>query len=210
MPKSTERHTIQAARRMPNGRLGIVERTVETQKKLTKAEQMAQATAMMHRRLFDPSASISKLADDFGLEPATVSRRLALARTDGVPDEARQIFIREMLPASMAVLQEVLSGDDRKLAFQAAKLIIEGLKAIELPEADKPAAQEEETLELFRERIKVIRSGRTSPPSSEGAIDASIVQADEAAPPQEHAQAGRGALAELPLWQRPPIGPSDP
>lgn len=195
---------------MPNGRLGIVERTVETQKKLTKAEQLAQATAMMHRRLFDPAASIGKLADDFGLDRATVTRRLALARTDGVPDEARQIFIREMLPASMAVLQEVLAGDDKKLAFQAAKLIIEGLKAIELPEADKPAAQEEETLELFRERIKVVRSGRTPTPSEERIIDALALPADTTDSAAEHASSGGGALEELPLWQRPPIGTADP
>lgn len=152
MPK---REIIPVARRMPDGRLGIVERHLAvTEKKLSKSEQLAQATAMYQRRLFDPNASINNLAEEFGLCKETVTARLALARKDGVPDQAREVFIQEMLPAAMAVLMEALRDGDRKVAVK----VIELLKAAELPEDAKPALDTDaDSLEVWRERIKIVR-----------------------------------------------------
>lgn len=165
MPRKTD--IIKVARRMPDGRLGIVEKHMTTNKKLTREEQLAQATAMMHRRLFDPNASIQNLADEFGLCKETVTSRLQQARKDGVPAQAREIFIQEMLPLSMAVLLEVLRGEDKKLAAQVALKVTDGLKAMEL-NPDQPAAEEGDTLEIFRERIKVVRQTQPSSVQADG------------------------------------------
>lgn len=150
---------VPVARRMPDGRLGIVEKHMSTEKRLSKAEQLAQATALMHRRLFDPNASIGNLAEEFGLAKETITSRLALARKDGVPDQAREIFIQEMLPMSMAVLMEALRGEDKKLAATIALKIVDGLKAMELPDEPKPeAGSDGDSFEIFRERIRVVRA----------------------------------------------------
>lgn len=160
VPKSRRQVvTLRVVRRMPDGTLAILERPVVVKSKLTKADQHAQASAMMLRRLFD-RASVQELAQEFGLEQATITRRLALARTDGVPDEARQIFIREMLPSAMAVVQEVMAGEDRKLAFQAAKLVLDGLEAMKTAPAAHGALGgpgDDDVYEIWREKVKITK-----------------------------------------------------
>jgi len=164
-------------RKAKDGRIAIVEKTIVTEKRLTKLEQRAQAQHMMMRRLFGgKDASVKGLAEEFDLVPATISKRLALARTDGVPDEARQIFIQEMLPAAMAVVQEVMAGEDRKLAFAAAKMVIEGLDAIGQPQVGVSDGKTvvEESFEAWRTRVtrrvsgihsEGIEAGPSSPPA---------------------------------------------
>lgn len=168
MPRKTT--IVPVARRMPDGRLGIVERHLSTEKRLTKSEQLAQATAIMHRRLFDPKATMDQLSEEFGLCKETVRSRLALARDDGVPAQAREIFINDMLPLAMVVLQEALLGEDKKLAVTVALKINEGLKAMELPKDDKPAdgAGDGDSFEIFRERIKVVRAAQSPTLSGDG------------------------------------------
>lgn len=145
---------IRATRRMPDGRVGIVERPVETRGRLGKTDARAQAAAMLVKRLFDADRpTIAELGEEFGLSERTASARLQIARQDGVPDEVRVIAIREMLPASLAVIQEVLQGDDLKLAAQTAWKVIDSLKAIELPERERQPGEVEETLEAWRMKI---------------------------------------------------------
>ena len=168
MPNPRTRTVIPVARTMPDGRLGIVEKTIVSEKRLTAVERRAQASAMMMRRLFGGrEASIEGLAKEFDLNKATVTKRLALARNDGVPDEAREVFIREMLPASMAVIQEVLTGDDRKLAFAAAKMVIEGLEAMRAEPtgagSGDPGVQE--SFELWRAKFTRHRVDQPSAPA---------------------------------------------
>lgn len=145
-----------AASRAARREAGIEER------RLTKPEQRLQAVALLQRRMFDPSRpTIAQLAKELGLNRHTVADRLKLAREDGVPDEARLIVIRDMLPAAMAVVQEALTSTDMKVAMQAAKLVLDGLEAIQVPKLDSPeralGAFKEETLEVWRERIRVVR-----------------------------------------------------
>lgn len=122
--------------------------------RINKSEARAQAALMMVERL-KGNGSVKRLAEHFGVAPRTVNNRLALARQDGVPDQAREIFIDSLLPESMAVLQEALQGEDLKLAVQVASKIVDGLKILEGPKEDSPAtvAGATETLELFRARL---------------------------------------------------------
>lgn len=125
---------------------------------------------LMMRRL-SGDASLAKLGEEFNLDPRTVQRRLSLARDLGVLAEARKVFVSEMLPQSMAVLQEALDGDDLRLATMVALKVVEGLRAIEGGTAtpSSAAAGVEETFERFRERIIVKRTAtdvKADPPAA--------------------------------------------
>ncbi len=118
---------------------------------------------MMVRRLMG-EGTIKELAADFNLQPKTINNRLVLARSDGVPDAARRIFIDEMLPHSMVILKEALDGQDMKLAVKVALKIVEGLKTFDLPVAQHPvglASTVEESFEIWKAR----RIVHTSPPA---------------------------------------------
>lgn len=161
----------QAYYALRRGRVGLVTpKPSKATPHLHPAEQRAQASLMMMQRLCN-NTTTSQIGDEFGVTPRTVTRRLALARADGVPDAARQIFIDEMLPESMVVLQEALRGDDAKLAVQVALKVVDGLKAMELPAAASAVA--DESLEIWRERIKLTRSTAVpSSPAGDGASPA--------------------------------------
>lgn len=128
--------------------------------------------------------TIAELSEDFNLDRSTVKRRLEQARTDGVPDIAREVFINEMLPESMVVLQEALRGDDMKLAVQVALKIVDGLKAMEHPATANPQVHTdsnqviEESLELWK--AKITRKVPNESPLP--AIEAQVV------PTQDHSQ----------------------
>lgn len=166
------------ARRVPNGRLGIIEKVKTTSKspRLNEDEQRAQATLMMTRRLFG-DGTVARLSEEFGVAPATVNRRLDIARRDGIPDEVRRCFIEEMLPTSMVVLQDALRGDDLKLAVQVALKIVDGLKALDTPR-DDVAATVEETFEVWRAKHTVSRPLAAPASASTNVIDTSAVETD--------------------------------
>lgn len=145
---------------MSTERRGQVYRQRQDDKpKLSAVEKRAQATLMMMERLFGgPSGTLKALGEKYHMDPRTVQRRLALARQDGVPDEAREVFIREMLPQSMAVLQEALTGTDLRLAVTVALKIVDGLKAMDAPAAAAVATGMEETLESWKAELTVRRT----------------------------------------------------
>lgn len=126
-----------------------------------KSEQLAQATQMLAMRLFE-GKTVQAIADEMGVDRVTVSRRLRLARKEGVPEEARTIFIREMLPAAMAVVMESLKSTDEKIRNASAWKLINGLEAMKLPEdereARKAGAGDDDTYEVWRERVKITRA----------------------------------------------------
>lgn len=126
------------------------------------------ATAVMVRRL--NGESVQDIADSLGVHRSTVHERIKEARRDGVPSAARAIFISDMLPSAMAVIEEALAGTDMKLALSAAKMVIDGLDAIKPPAGASGAG--EETFELFRERFVVRRP-------IAGHIDGETVEAAE-------------------------------
>lgn len=134
------------------------------------------ATQVMVRRL--NGESVQDIADSLGVHRSTVHERIKEARRDGVPSVARAIFISDMLPSAMAVIEEALAGTDMKLALSAAKMVIDGLDAIKPPPGSTGAG--EETFELFRERFIVRRP-------IAGAIDGETVEAGAS---QTGAQAG--------------------
>lgn len=186
------------ARRLSSGRLAIVEKlTGPSPARLNSDERRAQATAMMVRRIFG-EGSTADLADRFNVSERTVDRRLAKARQLGVPEEARRVFVEEMLPQSMAVMQEALRGDDMKLAVTVALKVVDGLRALELP-PDPAAARPivEESLELWRSRVTrrydpgAARDAEVDPTAitpltaegSGGCVEAVLVPADDPAGP---------------------------
>ena len=151
-----------------------------------KEEALAQAARMMSMRLFEHK-TVAEIAKEYGMERATESRRLKLARENGVPEEARTIFIREMLPAAMAVVLDTLKSTDEKLRMSAAKMVIEGLDAMKPPEdeqaARKAGAGDNDEYEVWRERIKITRKSISgSERAATGAIiDATPVQTADSA-----------------------------
>lgn len=149
--------------------------------KLSKVEKRAQATLMMMERLFGgPDATLARIGEKYHMDPRTVQRRLRQARTDGVPEQARDIFIREMLPQSMAVLQDALTGDDLRLATMVALKVVEGLKAMEAPPPEL-AEGVEETLEVWKQTRVTLR--RSAPP--EGASPEGDIIDTPALPPHD-------------------------
>lgn len=126
-----------------------------------KEDQLAQASAMLAARLFDHK-SMNEVAAQFGVVRSTVSKRLRLARKEGIPEQARTIFIREALPAAMAVVLDSLKSPDERIRLSAAKMIIDGLEAMKLPEdeqaARKAGARDDDTYEVWREKIRITRT----------------------------------------------------
>lgn len=165
---------ILVAKRGTGNRLEVRERLVQpSRQKLNGSDARAQATLMMMRRLLG-DGNLQDLSQDFGLAQRTVSDRLSKARLDGVPDAAREVFIRELLPASMAVLKEAVDGDDIRLAVQVALKIVDGLKVMEPPSGASPDDGTE--FEVWRERIHLKRGGQTGPET--GPLPAGILTAE--------------------------------
>jgi hypothetical protein len=171
--------------------------------RLSRSEQLAQAEALWQRRLF--GASVPELAEEFGLSENTVSRRLKLAEGSGVPAHAREILIREGLPLAFAVAMETMrQQEDRKLAFAAAKMFIEGLEVMKTPAGSGDgSAGDGESYELYRERIRVVRTER--PGDGVGAStggdsrDTITVTPVPSGPAGRDAAPGAGAPEEFPF-----------
>lgn len=193
----TPSRSIQIApveRKLPEGR-----------PRLAHVDQVAQAALLYQHRLFGDK-TIATLSDEFGIPERTVRRRLALAREDGIPEEVREIFIQEMLPSAMAVVQQAMRSDDEKLRLSAAKMVIEGLDAMKLPtppDGMRPgqAGSDDESMEVWRERIKIVkRSASACVIDALPAADAPVDEAaDPAAPPP----------VPIPRWS-PPDGADAP
>lgn len=167
-----------------------------------REERLVQAADIMTRRLFQHQ-TVQDIADDMGMSTVTVSRRLALARKEGIPQEARTIFIKEMLPAAMAVVLDTLKSPDEKLRLSAAKMIIDGLEAMRDPDdrgSSTPSTKpgDGDSYEVWRERIKVTKRAVDSArrPASAGlVIDASPIAPGDASP---DATAGTASPLALP------------
>lgn len=188
-------------------------------KQAAKEDRLAQATVMLQRRLFE-HRTCQEIADEFGVSRETVSRRLQLARREGVPEEARTIFIREMLPAAMAVVLETLKDPDKHLRFKAAKMVVDGLNAMDGSEDEKEArktgASEGDTYEVWREKIRVTKravdaagarisgSDGAKGGGSEGAV-IDITPEVSSADPEGDETAGRAEPAEVSLRESEPV-----
>lgn len=129
----------------------------KTKAVLNKDDKRAQAAMMMVQRL-GQSKTIEELSKEYNVSKRTVDRRLARARVDGVPDEARRLIINDFLPLSLAVCKEALNGDDMKIAVQVALKIIDGLDVMKDP--DKADAESvhaknviEDSFEVYRARV---------------------------------------------------------
>lgn len=104
---------------------------------------------MMLARLYQ-GTSTKELAEKAGMSGDAINDRLNVAKSIGVPEVAREIFIKEFLPASMAVLQEALVGEDLKLAVQVALKVVAGLEVMEDPVKKDHSQMEPESLEAWR------------------------------------------------------------
>lgn len=138
-------------------------------------------------------ASISKLATKYDVAPATVKRRLATTREEGVLDKARRIFLDDMLPQSMGVLQAALKSDDERTAVKVALAIVAGLKAMDgMAAAAGGAGAVEETLEAWRIKRVVHHPAAVSdprPPRPTGAVIDVVAERTESVAPSEKASA---------------------
>lgn len=145
-----------------------------------KEDQLAQATAMLTARLFDHKTT-EEVAAENQVSRSTVQRRLRLARREGVPEEARNILIREALPAALAVVMQALRSTDERIRTASAWKLIDGLEAMKVPEdeaaARKLGANDNDSYEVWRERIKVTRAAvaradiQTAGPSPDAPAD---------------------------------------
>ena len=126
-----------------------------------KEDQLAQAASMLASRLFE-SKSLVRVAHDHGVSRSTAQRRLRLARREGVPEMARNILIREALPAAMAVVLDSLRSSDEAIRTKSAWKLIDGLEAMKLPEEDralkKAGIGEDDSYEIWREKIRVTKN----------------------------------------------------
>lgn len=182
--------------------------------KLTcKEDQLAQAASMMAARIFEHK-TVEEIASDAGVARATVQRRLRLARREGIPEEVRTVFIRDALPAAMAVILDSLKSPNEKARLSAAFKIIDGLEAMKLPEeeraAKKAGAGEDDSYEIWRERIKVTRGAIERASGSIREVDTIIdavssPAAESPSPARPDEEADRLLPAPISLRQ----GPSD-
>ena len=180
-----------------------------------KEDQLAQAASILASRLFE-FKSLPQVASDHGVSRSTAQRRLRLARREGVPEMARNILIREALPAALAVVLDSLKSTDEALRTKSAWKLIDGLEAMKLPEEDRAAKKmgvsEDDSYEIWRERIKVTKGAieragdtlrRVDPvgAGARGAIEASSSQADAPDSPD--------IIEAVSFRPGPPDGPAD-
>lgn len=145
-------YTYLATRTMGN-RTAIVTKVVKgTGDKPDPNEMRMQGIDMMMRRLYG-NKTTKQLAAEAGLDTSNVDRRLEIAKELGVPEIARDIFLKEFLPASMAVLQEALHGEDLKLAATVAMKVVAGLEIMKDPTKQAPMQVEPESLEIWRAKF---------------------------------------------------------
>lgn len=151
-------YTYLATRQMGD-KIAIVEKTLPAGNAKTRNPKNDIAVRlkgidMMMERLFVGTTQ-RQMAKEAGISEPQVSARLAKARADGVPELAREIFIKEFLPESMVVLQEALRGDDLKLATQVALKVVAGLQIMEDPKKLELASNgvEPESLEIWRAKF---------------------------------------------------------
>lgn len=130
-------------------------------KRASTAERRVESASLMLQRL-TAGSTMSDLSKTTGLSERTVRRRIAAAR-DGndLLEGIRTVLVQDMLPRSLAVMQEALDGDDMKLAVTVAMKIVDtlGMRAIGHPVAEGPpnAGRTEDSLELWRERLTLTR-----------------------------------------------------
>ncbi len=174
MPRFTKQrtpdYTYLATKRMGK-RTGIVEKVVKGRTEPDTEKIRTQATTMMMKRLFE-GASNKQLAVDGGVSEQTVDARIKAAKQNGVPEAAREIFIKEFLPKSLAVLQEALASDDLQLATRVALKVVEGLEIMEDPTKATVTQGEPESLEVWRAKFV------TKKASVEGVVVKQLPSAD--------------------------------
>lgn len=163
---------------------------------VAKEEQLAQAASMMAGRLWGHK-SITQVANDHGVSKATAERRLRLARREGIPEMARNILIRDALPAALAVVLDSLKSSDEAIRTKSAWKLLDGLEAMKLPEEERAAKKlgvaEEDSYEIWRERVKVTRGAveRADQSIRREALPAGVAATD--------ADAGRDIIEAVPL-----------
>lgn len=161
-PDRNPDYTYLATRQLGN-RIIIVAKTVKGTKPKTDPNDIRMdGINMMLARLYQ-GTSTKELAAKAGMSGDAVNDRLNIAKSIGVPEVAREIFIKEFLPASMAVLQEALVGEDLKLAVQVALKVVAGLEVMENPDKQSSPVGEPESLEAWRVKF-------TKPKAVEGVV----------------------------------------
>jgi hypothetical protein len=149
--KRNQEYTYLATRRSGN-RTAIVAKTVKETNPPDPVASRLKTIDLMMKRLYGGVPS-KQLAAEAGIGVSSVDARLAKAREMGVPEIARDIFLKEFLPASMAVLQEALYGKDLKLATQVALKVVAGLEVMEDPAKAEIKQAEPESLEIWRAKF---------------------------------------------------------
>ena len=180
-----------------------------------KEDQLAQAASILASRLFE-FKSLPQVASDHGVSRSTAQRRLRLARREGVPEMARNILIREALPAALAVVLDSLKSTDEALRTKSAWKLIDGLEAMKLPEEDRAAKKlgvaDEDSYEIWRERVKVTRGAIERAGDTLRRVDpvgAGARAAIEAGRPQDDAPDSPDIIEAIPLRPGPADGPAD-
>lgn len=137
-----------------------------------------QGIDLMMQRLYGGKTN-KEMEAETGLSQPVVSNRLKAAKELGVPEVAREIFIKEFLPASMAVLQEALHSSNLKIATQVALQVVKGLEIMEDPAAKPEAFGEPESLEVWR--AKFVKKA----PVVEGVVVRQLTEGEEENEPKE-------------------------
>lgn len=144
-------YTYLATRQMGN-KTAIVTKVIKGSAKADKNDMRMEGINMMLKRLYN-NTPIKQLAAEADMGESAVRDRLTIAKEIGVPEVAREIFIKEFLPASMAVLQEALVGEDLKLAVQVALKVVAGLEVMDDPKKSEIKQMEPESLEVWRAKF---------------------------------------------------------
>ena len=130
---------------------------------------------------------------------------------------ARNILIREALPAALAVVLDSLKSTDEALRTKSAWKLIDGLEAMKLPEEDRAAKKmgvgEEDSYEIWRERIKVTKGAIERAGDTLRRVDpvgaAGRAAALPAGSPQGDAPDSPDIIEAIPLRPSPADGPPD-
>lgn len=120
------------------------------QTKLKQKDLMrAQSAVILAERL--KGKTLDTLSKEFNLGHRTVRRRIATGSKDQILEMARMVIIEELLPKSIAALQQALEGTDVRLATQVALKLVNDLEILQAPTTMQQT--EEETFESWRAQL---------------------------------------------------------